>query len=97
MYIAPEIIREHGYQGPPADVWSAGVCLWALVVGSIPFKNDNDYQLDYKNCGVPLSPEFKDLCSKVLTTDVSKRISAVQILAHPWFADMPCYLDIMDE
>ena len=40
IYIAPEIVREHGYRGCPADVWSAGVCLWAMVIGSIPFKND---------------------------------------------------------
>ena len=33
VYMAPEIERDHGYQGPPTDVWSAGVCLWAIVCG----------------------------------------------------------------
>lgn len=51
IYIAPEIVREHGYQGAPVDVWSSGVCLWALLIGNVPFKspqeNNNNYELDF--------------------------------------------------
>lgn len=37
-YLAPEIIEGRGYQGFKADMWSAGVCLYAMVVGTVPFK-----------------------------------------------------------
>lgn len=37
-YIAPEIVREHGYLGSPVDVWSSGVCLFAMIFGNVPFK-----------------------------------------------------------
>jgi 5'-AMP-activated protein kinase, catalytic alpha subunit len=37
-YIAPELIRGDGYSGFKADMWSAGVCLYAMIVGSVPFK-----------------------------------------------------------
>lgn len=37
-YIAPELINRQGYSGCKADMWSAGVCLYAMIVGSVPFK-----------------------------------------------------------
>mmetsp|Transcript_83253 Transcript_83253/g.114936 ORF Transcript_83253/g.114936 Transcript_83253/m.114936 type:complete len:95 (+) Transcript_83253:353-637(+) len=37
-YIAPEIVREIGYKGFPTDIWSAGVCLYAIIYGNVPFK-----------------------------------------------------------
>jgi serine/threonine protein kinase len=40
-YIAPEIIRDRGYEGFAADVWSAGVVLFAMLYGTVPFKANN--------------------------------------------------------
>ncbi len=36
-YIAPEILRNKGY-GLSVDLWSAGVVLFAMLYGSVPFK-----------------------------------------------------------
>lgn len=37
-YIAPEILLDKGYIGFNVDMWSAGVCLYAMLIGSVPFK-----------------------------------------------------------
>ena len=75
VYIAPEIVRDHGYRGPPTDVWSAGICLWAIICGNIPFtdQSHDEYRLDYPP---GLTDEFKDLISKVLTVNPNKRLTA---------------------
>jgi len=89
-YIAPEILRNEGFQGYSADIWSAGIVLYAMVQGRVPFftKEVQDlYLLITKSPYTPLqgsSPELEDLISKILEKDPSKRISSEQILAHPW-------------
>lgn len=38
-YIAPELIRDRkGYVGTACDLWSAGCCLYAMLVGNVPFR-----------------------------------------------------------
>jgi serine/threonine protein kinase len=44
-YIAPEILRNEGYKGFGVDVWSAGVVLFAMLHGTVPFKAQNMVEL----------------------------------------------------
>jgi serine/threonine protein kinase len=36
-YAAPEIVARKQYDGPPVDVWSLGVVLFAMMAGFLPF------------------------------------------------------------
>ena len=44
-YIAPEIFENKGYEGYASDVWSAGVVLFAMLYGTVPFKANNMQEL----------------------------------------------------
>lgn len=37
-YMSPEITKKKEYFGKPADIWSLGIVLYALVCGRFPFK-----------------------------------------------------------
>jgi protein-serine/threonine kinase len=42
FYAAPEIVSERKYEGTSIDIWSSGVILYTLIVGTLPFGNDNN-------------------------------------------------------
>ncbi|OAX43216.1 Pkinase-domain-containing protein [Rhizopogon vinicolor AM-OR11-026] len=90
-YAAPEVIMGKEYNGRAADIWSCGVILFALLVGRLPF-DDEDLPtlLDKVKSGMfdmPswIDPFAKDLITKMLQKDVVKRITIPQILTHPFY------------
>eukprot|EP00826_Nyctotherus_ovalis_P042495 TRINITY_DN4377_c0_g2_i1.p1 TRINITY_DN4377_c0_g2~~TRINITY_DN4377_c0_g2_i1.p1 ORF type:complete len:452 (+),score=97.51 TRINITY_DN4377_c0_g2_i1:510-1865(+) len=90
-YAAPEMIAGKRYNGPAADVWSAGIVLFAIVCGHLPFENANTSKL-YKmilsgNFLIPshVSEEARDLIKGILRTDPSVRYTIDDIKKHKWF------------
>jgi serine/threonine protein kinase len=39
-FLAPEVFRGTSNAGPPLDVWSLGVILFAILCGRLPFEGD---------------------------------------------------------
>ncbi|RWS05842.1 maternal embryonic leucine zipper kinase-like protein 1, partial [Dinothrombium tinctorium] len=89
-YAAPELIAGNVYSGPAADVWSAGVILYALLVGQLPFDDENLSNLYKKiqagNYKIPfwLSEESKSVIRSMLNINPAKRITVKDLLRHPW-------------
>ena len=89
-YIAPEILRGEGYEGFGADVWSAGVVLYTMLCGTLPFKanNMNDLQrliLRGKyTIKEDLSKKAVDLLKRILHKDPNKRLTIPEVLMHNW-------------
>lgn len=44
-YIAPEIVKNTGYDGQMADIWACGVILYFMLTGRRPFDDDSVHKL----------------------------------------------------
>lgn len=92
-YVAPEILRGVAY-GKEVDLWSIGVVLYILLCGFPPFYDDNNKKLFAQIVNARysfpdpywsnISPLAKELVGRLLVVDPKKRLTAQQILEHPW-------------
>jgi len=89
-YASPELLSGSIYSGPLADVWSAGIILYTLLVGRLPFEDDNLTQLYKKiQSGIfhmPswLSKDAKSMINSMLQVNPKNRSNIQQLLKHPW-------------
>ena len=83
-YIAPEVINNQ--YDEKCDLWSIGVIFYILLCGYPPFNGQNDeliiksvlkgkFVTDEEEWSM-ISPQAKDLVTKLLTYNSKKRISA---------------------
>ncbi|XP_057809807.1 calcium-dependent protein kinase 2 [Salvia miltiorrhiza] len=94
-YVAPEVLRRK--YGKEVDIWSAGVMLYILLSGVPPFWGDSERAIfdavlrgnvDFETKPWPsISQSAKDLVRRMLTHDPKKRITAAQVLEHPWIKE----------
>lgn len=99
-YMAPEILKRNSlgmrsYNPLYADIWSLGICLFAMLTRTFPFKMHPNQQDLYKqqmgrkwkfprNYRETLSEEIKDLVYHMLDPEAERRINIIGVLAHPW-------------
>ncbi|XP_029384607.1 ribosomal protein S6 kinase alpha-3 isoform X2 [Echeneis naucrates] len=95
-FVAPEVLKKQGYDAA-CDIWSLGVLLYTMLTGFTPFANgpeDTPEEIlarigSGKFClsggyWTSVSAEAKDLVSKMLHVDPHQRLTAGQVLRHPW-------------
>uniref|UniRef100_A0A0K0DVW4 non-specific serine/threonine protein kinase n=1 Tax=Strongyloides stercoralis TaxID=6248 RepID=A0A0K0DVW4_STRER len=98
QFVAPEVLKKQGYD-MSCDVWSLGVLMYSILSGEAPFSmNPNDEPeviLEKVGEGIfsmsggnwrNVTEIAKDLIKRMLHVDPSKRITAKQILLHPWIS-----------
>jgi polo-like kinase 1 len=91
-YIAPEVLegkQGHSYE---VDIWSIGVIIYTLIIGKPPFET-SDVKTTYKRIRMnaynfpdtgTISDAAKDLITKILNNDPTKRPTIDEILSHDW-------------
>ncbi|KAL9250008.1 Calcium-dependent protein kinase 8-like protein [Drosera capensis] len=94
-YMAPEVLKRN--YGPEIDVWSAGVILYILLCGVPPFWAESEQGvaqaiirsvIDFKRDPWPnASDNAKDLVRRMLDPDPKRRLTAQEVLEHPWLVN----------
>lgn len=93
-YTAPEVIANKNYT-EKCDVWSLGVCLYAMITSKLPFfpqSFDSEALIhEAKELVYPriCSPMLVDLLSKMLNTNPEQRPSLLELQGHPWLRLLP--------
>ena len=93
--MSPELTLRKDYSGEKVDMWAAGVMMYALLMGSLPFSSSSEsglfrkiqtgfYQIPKVKYGLSVSIQAKDLLQMLLTVDPKVRTLAKIALLNPW-------------
>ena len=99
VYVPPEILKQQHYDGLKADIWSAGICLYAMTSNHLPWIIDESTPPDKvweetikQICSGDIeydekqSEMLRDLLSQMLIIEPEYRADIQEILEHPWFS-----------
>jgi len=103
-YVAPEVLKNKGYDSGAVDMWSTGVILYILLCGFPPFYEEElpalFEQILHARYDFPspwwdnVSKEAKELVQGLLTIDPVKRLTAAQVMALPWVSGAAPTVDL---
>ena len=90
-YVAPEVLKDMGYDGRTADVWSCGVILYVLLAGFLPFDEPTMSALFRKIQSAEyqyptwFADAVKALLDRILVIDPKERATLADVKADAWF------------
>ena len=104
VYVPPEILQQKQYDGMKADIWSAGICLYAMTSNHLPWFIDENVppekvweETKRQICMGEIqfddrqSEMLRDLISQMLSVEPEYRPDAEEVLQHPWLAPLSVY------
>lgn len=94
FYVSPDVLKQKEYT-EAVDFWSFGILLYRMLAGRPPFSGRNMKEV-FDNImftelrfpsSVQVDETAKDLISRLLVKDATKRLKLDQIRAHPFWKD----------
>uniref|UniRef100_A0A8C9YXU3 non-specific serine/threonine protein kinase n=1 Tax=Sander lucioperca TaxID=283035 RepID=A0A8C9YXU3_SANLU len=98
-FMAPEVLKKQGYDAA-CDIWSLGILLYTMIAGFSPFASSTEETADEILAQIGsgkfiitggnwdlVSDVAKDIVTKMLHVDPHQRLTAPQVLRHPWIVD----------
>eukprot|EP00747_Dinoflagellata_sp_TGD_P095108 gnl/TRDRNA2_/TRDRNA2_166350_c0_seq2.p1 gnl/TRDRNA2_/TRDRNA2_166350_c0~~gnl/TRDRNA2_/TRDRNA2_166350_c0_seq2.p1 ORF type:complete len:778 (+),score=217.81 gnl/TRDRNA2_/TRDRNA2_166350_c0_seq2:90-2423(+) len=82
IFWAPETFTKN--YGLKVDVWAMGIIMYGLIDGRFPFKDENDIKKKEVKIPKRVHPSCEDYIRQMLQKEEAKRISAEDIMVHPW-------------
>ncbi|XP_056135358.1 ribosomal protein S6 kinase alpha-2 [Lampris incognitus] len=104
-FMAPEVLKKQGYDAA-CDIWSLGILLYTTIAGFSPFASSQEdtpeeilaqigsgkFCIDGGNWDL-VSEAAKDIVAKMLHVDPHQRLTAPQVLRHPWIVERDLLTD----
>lgn len=91
FYVAPEVLHEEGYVPEAADIWSAGIILYVMLTGELPFNAETADELEKKvndpHFSFPSTVPTKvsRMLKWMLKPDPRQRLTIKEIKQNEWF------------
>ncbi|RHZ19301.1 hypothetical protein DYB37_003526 [Aphanomyces astaci] len=100
-YAAPEVLNQSANVTSAIDMWALGVVLFVVLAGYHPFDVASELSdaavrlailqgdFDFKHAAswAHISDDAKDLIRRLIVIDPAARLTAEQVLAHPWLKE----------
>jgi len=92
-YVAPEVLLGGEFYARPADIWSCGIILVAMLAGELPWdapSDSNREYCDWKDRKIFLPPWSKldnvalSMIRNILVEESEERYGIAEILKHRW-------------
>jgi len=110
-YYSPERFKSEGESTPAMDMWAVGVILYIMLTGCHPFDvtgtaSDKEIAQNIMTDARPpmdddyvghLSESAKDVILKLMEKDPAKRMTASEMLKHPWVQGITARRQKMEE
>uniref|UniRef100_A0A8C6LJZ6 Ribosomal protein S6 kinase n=1 Tax=Nothobranchius furzeri TaxID=105023 RepID=A0A8C6LJZ6_NOTFU len=98
-FMAPEVLKKQGYDAA-CDIWSLGILLYTMIAGFSPYASSHNDTAEEILAQIGsgkviitggnwdlVSEAAKDIVTKMLHVDPHQRLTAPQVLRHPWIVE----------